>query len=146
LFFDTVLAGEIILRLFTTFRAIGRQWPPSCLHFSHRPNDSSSCSRYIYIFFIYLLCHHTYTFIGWETTTAIANYSGPKYIEITGIEQEVMKSEFFFFYPSIDGSEYLELQGIDVDMLWWNQLILFAMSFVLCFLTYLQLRRVKKDK
>jgi hypothetical protein len=27
--------------------------------------------------FIYLLCHHTYTFIGWETTTAIANYSGP---------------------------------------------------------------------
>jgi hypothetical protein len=29
------------------------------------------------ILFIYLLCHHTYTFIGWETTTAIANYSGP---------------------------------------------------------------------
>ena len=32
---------------------------------------------FIYFLFIYLLCHHTYTFIGWETTTAIANYSGP---------------------------------------------------------------------
>jgi hypothetical protein len=30
-----------------------------------------------YFILFYLLCHHTYTFIGWETTTAIANYSGP---------------------------------------------------------------------
>jgi hypothetical protein len=27
--------------------------------------------------FVYFLFHHTYTFIGWETTTAIANYRGP---------------------------------------------------------------------
>jgi hypothetical protein len=32
----------------------------------------------LFYLFIYLLCHHTYTFIGWETTTAIANYSGPQ--------------------------------------------------------------------
>ncbi|XP_028396482.1 ATP-binding cassette sub-family G member 2-like isoform X2 [Dendronephthya gigantea] len=48
--------------------------------------------------------------------------------------------------PCLQGSEYLVSQGIDADMLWWNQLILFAMSFTCCFLTYLQLRRVKKDK
>jgi hypothetical protein len=53
----------------------------------HRPNfDSEAKDRVVYIAliresdsyihcfpfqFIYLLCHHTYTFIGWETTTAI---------------------------------------------------------------------------
>ena len=42
------------------------------------PWINAHCSLYLFIYlFIYLLCHHTYTFIGWETTTAIANYSGP---------------------------------------------------------------------
>ena len=38
---------EIIWKKCTTFIDIGRQFPPSWLHFSHRPNDWSSCSRYI---------------------------------------------------------------------------------------------------
>lgn len=55
----------------------------------------------------------------------------------------------FDFQPllySASGSAYLDSQGIDPDMLWWNQLILFAMTSVCCFFTYLQLLRVKKDK
>jgi hypothetical protein len=31
--------------------------------------------------FIYLFFHNTYTFTGWETTTAIANYSGPTLLQ-----------------------------------------------------------------
>ena len=29
----------MVWKLFTNFRAIGRQWPPSWFHFSHWPND-----------------------------------------------------------------------------------------------------------
>jgi hypothetical protein len=36
-----------IIKLFTTFIAIGRQFPSSLLHFCHKSNDWSSCSRYI---------------------------------------------------------------------------------------------------
>ncbi|CAB4009782.1 ATP-binding cassette sub-family G member 2 isoform X1 [Paramuricea clavata] len=90
--------------------------------------------------------------IGWLRYLTIFKY-GLECLEIN--ELDGMKfdcpnsgntTQSFSTAPCVDGSEYLELQGIDVDMLWWNQLILFAMSFVLCFLTYLQLRRVKKDK
>jgi hypothetical protein len=45
------------------------------------PGEKAIRKTWFYLF-IYLLCHHTYTFIGWETTTAIANYSGPKILEI----------------------------------------------------------------
>jgi hypothetical protein len=49
----------------------------SGLQLPHHPSPAPVCAGYLFILFIYLLCHHTYTFIGWETTTAIADYSGP---------------------------------------------------------------------
>ena len=34
----------MVLNLFTTFKAIGSQFRPSSLHFSHRPDDSTGFS------------------------------------------------------------------------------------------------------
>jgi hypothetical protein len=47
LFSDTVRSKISWGKWYTTFIVIGRQFPPSCLHFSHEPNDWSSRSRYI---------------------------------------------------------------------------------------------------
>jgi hypothetical protein len=51
------------LKLLTTFIVIGRQFPPSWLHFSHRPHDWSSCSRYIELTVALMVCQ----LLTWST-------------------------------------------------------------------------------
>lgn len=92
--------------------------------------------------------------IGWLKYFSIFKYGmeSMSINELNGMqfscsnETTASPSGSFCVAGTLDGSKYLDVQGIDVDMLWWNEFILFAMSTALCFLTYIQLRRVNKDK
>lgn len=45
-----------------------------------------------------------------------------------------------------NGDEYLELQSISVDNLWYNEIALASMTAILMFFTYIALRLIKKEK
>ncbi|XP_046841579.1 broad substrate specificity ATP-binding cassette transporter ABCG2-like isoform X2 [Xenia sp. Carnegie-2017] len=84
--------------------------------------------------------------IAWMRYLSIFKY-GLEILEINeldGMQFECPKDRNTTCFNT--GSEFLDSQGIDTGMLWWNQFILFAMTFVCCVLTYMQLRRVKKEK
>lgn len=52
-----------------------------------------------------------------------------------------------FFYSSLrHGDQYLKLQGVKVDDLWYNELVLAVMTVIIMGFAYVALRLIKKEK
>lgn len=52
-----------------------------------------------------------------------------------------------FYYSSLRfGDQYLKLQGVNVDDLWYNELALAVMTVIIMGFAYIALRLIKKEK
>lgn len=52
-----------------------------------------------------------------------------------------------FYYSSLRfGDQYLKLQGVKVDDLWYNELALAVMTVIIMGFAYIALRLIKKEK
>lgn len=52
-----------------------------------------------------------------------------------------------FYYSSLRfGDQYLKLQGVKVDHLWYNELALAVMTVIIMGFAYIALRLIKKEK